>query len=140
MALEEEKSITLLYKVVILYFQCDLGKILEEIYCNEFQSFYCNVSIGKSASGGIYKAWVLPTDISAGIFAGIFTNVFASTSACISASASIDASTTAFVGVSIRSSAGVSAESFARDEYSCNWGMRDSISASTIAKGGRSCN
>ena len=36
LALGKEKLIALLYKVVILYFQYNLGGILEEICCNRF--------------------------------------------------------------------------------------------------------
>lgn len=47
LALGEEKLIAFSYRVVILYFQYNLGRMLEEIWCNGF------FSINKSLSRGI---------------------------------------------------------------------------------------
>ena len=54
--IKKKSSIVFLCKVVILYFQCNLGKILKEICYNKFQSFYYSIFIGKFTSGGIYRA------------------------------------------------------------------------------------
>ena len=63
LALGKEKSITFLCGVVILYFQYNLGRILEEIYYSRFWFLYYSISISQSASRYIYGAWVLLTSI-----------------------------------------------------------------------------
>lgn len=51
-------------KVVILYFQYDLGKMLEEICYSKFWSFCCDLSMSEFANGDIYRALVLSVGVS----------------------------------------------------------------------------
>lgn len=109
LALGEEKLIAGLCGAVILYFQCNLRKLLKEICCSGFWSFCCSVSNDGFTCGSICRAWVLSASAFIGVIVGVSAGTPTNTAAGASLSAAANASASTFVGIAASTSAGVAA-------------------------------
>ena len=128
--MEEEKSITFSCRVVILYFRCDLGRILEEICYSGFLSF------SKSANRSICGTYILLT----GVFAGAFAERWDDCDWDTHGGSSIDAFADGIHGWGWGTRVRSFVDTFAGGEHGCDWDMhgRSSIGTSTNSEHG--CN